>query len=73
MGLVFITVKEGTLWFLWLYEQARLITFITKVNPATLHIPCMKAIFVNGSVAAELSHFRVGAAELGSEWGWGGC
>lgn len=30
----------------------------------SLHIPCVKATFVNGSGAAELSHFRVGAVEL---------
>ena len=41
----------------------RLIIFSRKVNPTLLHIPCVKATFVNGSGAAELSHFRVGAAE----------
>lgn len=54
-----------------------------KVNPAVLHIPWVKATFVNVSGAAELSHFRLGAAELrklegmqvkkvGGWWGKGG-
>ena len=46
-----------------MYEQVRFIIFAGKVNPAMLHIPRVKATFVNGSGAAELSHFRVGAVE----------
>lgn len=60
MGLVVTTVKVS---IVWLYEHVRVIIFSRKVIPAMLHIPCVKATFVNGSGAAELSHFRVGAAE----------
>lgn len=35
------------------------------MNPAMLHIACVKVTSVNGSGAAELSHFTVGAEELG--------
>ena len=60
MGCVVTSVRGS---ILWLYEQVRLIISARKVNPAMLHIPWVKATFVNGSGAAELSHFRVGAAE----------
>lgn len=60
MGLVVTSIRGS---ILSLYEQVRLIIFARKVNPAMLHIPWVKATPVNGSGAAELSHFRVGAAE----------
>lgn len=61
MVLVVTTVRGSALW---LYEQVRFIIFAREVNPAVLHIPWVKATSVNGSGAAELSQFRVGAAEL---------
>lgn len=77
MGLVVTSIRGS---ILSLYEQVRLIIFARKVNPAMLYIPWVKATPVNGSGAAELSHFRVGAAEreswrehkLEKKKGWGG-
>lgn len=44
------------------FTTSSTLIFNRKVGPVMWHAPCVKATFVNG--AAELSHFKIGAAEL---------
>lgn len=60
-SLVVMAVRRYTVW---LYEPLRLAVFSRNVRPTALHIPRVKATFVNGFGAAELSQLSVGAAEL---------